>query len=91
MLQWCAECSLNVYGHPEAGRHWEVTREADVKRCGFISIPEHRAIPWHPSLRALLVIFVDDIKLAIPGRHLACTWSDLRKRIRMDPAPPDSS
>ena len=44
---------------------------------------------WHPQLRLLLSIYVDDFKMAGPKENMAKGWALLREEIDMeDPATP---
>ncbi len=43
---------------------------------------------WHPELRLLLTIYVDDFKMAGPKGNMVAGWALLREVIDMgDPAP----
>ena len=45
---------------------------------------------WHPERKAMLVIYVDDFKMAAHKKDIAGLWKDLRSKIRMDePTGPD--
>ncbi len=51
--------------------------------------PEWPSMFWHPELRLLLSIYVDDFKIAGPKENLAKGWALLRQGIDMeDPATP---
>ena len=40
---------------------------------------------WHPAKKAMLIIYVDDFKLACKREHSEVLWRDLRKEIVLDP------
>ena len=70
---------LNLYGHADAGGYWEQDCEERVPKCGFVKTEGWRSTFWHPIHKALLVIYVDDFKMA-PSKHLLPeVWSELRK------------
>ena len=81
---------LNVNGHPEAGAIWEEHLGSITWDTGFEQIDNHRACDWHPQLHVMVVVYVDDIKLAGPAAACDKVWSMLRKKVLMDdPTPPD--
>ena len=57
---------------------------------GWQSIgPEWPSMYWHPPLKLLLSIYVDDFKMSGPKENLAKGWALLREEIEMeDPASP---
>ena len=80
---------LALYGHPDAGTHWE---EYCVHRCGFehLSSDGWSSVFWDKKRKAMLVVYVDDFLLAAPLVHEGSIWSDLRKVIRLgEPEKPD--
>ena len=81
---------LNLYGHPLAGNVWGEDCEKRVLSCGWEKIPNWPCVYWHPHKKALLVVYVDDFKLAAPKRHIAGLWKELQKKINLDaPTPPE--
>ena len=82
-----------LYGHPDAGGHWENHCEERVRRCGFIPIGENmewKSCFWNPDTRMLLTIYVDDFKLAGPEGNIAETWTQLREHLLLtEPEPVD--
>ena len=69
-----------LYGHPDSGTMWEQHCDLHVKSMGFVPVGEE----W-PScfvqlkLRLLLVVYVDDFKMAGPKDNLPTGWSLLQK------------
>ena len=81
---------LNLYGHPTAGNNWGEDCEKLVLECGWSTIDNWPCVYWHEATKALMVVYVDDFKIAAPKRVIASLWQELRKRIKMDdPTPPD--
>ena len=81
---------LNLYGHPQAGNNWGEDCEAACLKCGWSTIPNWPSVYWHEEAKALMVVYVDDFKIAAPREAIARLWADLRKHINMnDPTPPD--
>ena len=81
---------LNLYGHPDAGGFWEDWCDGKVTKTGFRGIEHWRSCYGHPDYKALLIVYVDDFKLACPAQYQNTVWSLLRKEIVMgEPSDPD--
>ena len=52
-----------LYGHPDAGTFWEQHCDESVRAVGFE--------PIHEKLQLVLVVYVDDFKMAGPQKNLA--------------------
>jgi len=76
---------LSLYGHPDAGGYWEAHCEKAVFECGWEKVQGWQSVYWHPECRALLVIYVDDFKMASKVADTAKLWAELQKRIKLDP------
>ena len=81
---------LALYGYPDSPTFWEVYCDTQVVKTGWEKIgPEWPSMFWHPRLKLLLSIYVDDFKMAGPKENLAEGWALLRQGIDMeDPATP---
>ena len=73
-----------LYGHPDAGGHWERHCESKLSEAGFIPIRAWRSCFWHPELHLFLVVYVDDFKLAGPEVNVAKGWQLIRNAIKTD-------
>ncbi len=76
---------MSLYGHPDAGGYWEQHCEERVLSLGFERV--HVNWPstfWHPKKRALLIVYVDDFKLAARDKDHDAIWTDLKAVIDMD-------
>ena len=63
--------------------------EQIIHSLGFKVVDNRRPCFWHPNLRALMVVYVDDIKIAGPEKGCQEIWRRLGERIVLeDPAPP---
>ena len=62
---------LNLYGHPQAGNNWMEDCEALVLQCGWKNIDNWPLVYWHEASRALMVVYVDDFKIAAPKQEIA--------------------
>ena len=81
---------LALYGHADAGGFWEAHSKEKLKSIGFTSPAEEwQGVFWHERTRSLLIVYVDDFKLAARhGEHNAL-WASIRKVIDMDPETTD--
>ena len=77
-----------LYGHPESGACWEKHCYGHLETVGFKEIDSWPGTFYHGGLRLLLVVYVDDFKMAGPTANLAKGWELIRKKITTDePAP----
>ena len=74
-----------LYGHPEAGSHWEAHLHKAVKACGGVAIPNHPSSYWIEEHKLLLSVYVDDLLLSGPAASHDVFWKALRaQNIRID-------
>ena len=74
----CRLCKA-LYGHPDYGSYWEDHCDKHVRSEGVEPIGEHwPSCDFHPALKLYLIIYVDDLKMSGPARHLSKGWSKLR-------------
>ena len=76
---------LALYGHPDSGGYWEAHCEAAVEKCGWTKVDGWQSVFWHSESKAMLVIYVDDFKLACKAEDVERLWAALRKEIVLDP------
>ena len=75
----------SLYGHPEAGAHWERKLEQELLSMGATKIPEFPSTYIFPSFGHLaLVVYVDDFLLAGDSSYHEAFWAELSKRIMLD-------
>ena len=81
---------LALYGHPDSGGIWEKHCEDQLKTVGWTPVlPEiWQSIFYHAELDLLLVIYVDDFKMAGPAKNLDKGWKTVESVIDMDPPEP---
>ena len=68
---------LSLYGHPDAGGHWERHCGSVLIGAGWRPIANWRSCYWHAACETLLVVYVDDFKMSGPARHKAKLWADI--------------
>ena len=77
-----------LYGHPEAGAHWENHLTAIIKKLGGRPIPSHPSAFWFEGSRFILTIYVDDLMLSGPADAHEAFWNDLMKDVLIEPPEP---
>ena len=83
-----APLRLALYGHPDSGGIWEQHCTKELTKAGFVAVlPDiWPSVFHHPKLDLLLVIYVDDFKMAGPEKNMARGWDLLGEFIDVDPA-----
>jgi len=59
---------LALYGHPDAGGFWEERCEEQLKLEGWETISSWPGLYWNSKYKALLIVYVDDFKMAAPEK-----------------------
>ena len=72
------------YGHPDSGGYWEKHCEKHLASVGFKPVADWRSVFWCQELKLLLVVYVDDFKLAGPAKNIPTGWKRIRAGIKMD-------
>ena len=78
---------LALYGHPDSGGIWEKHCETQLKKVGFEAVLTDiwKSVFYHPVKKLLLVVYVDDFKLAGPKDNIKEGWKTISSVIDMDP------
>ena len=75
---------LALYGHADAGGFWEEHCEAQLVSIGFARLSEEwQCVFWHEETRSLLIVYVDDFKLAARAGEHDALWKAIRDVIDM--------
>jgi hypothetical protein len=87
----CCRLIKALYGHPEAGGHWERHLAAIVRELGGVPVPNHPSCFWFGKPKYLLLtIYVDDLLLSGPEGAHAPFWKALGAKVTIeDPEPLD--
>jgi len=81
---------LALHGHVDAGGYWEARCTKEVLACGWTQVEGWDSTFFHPKYGALLVIYVDDFKMACKKEDSQHLWKGLRSRLSLSaPEPPD--
>ena len=74
-----------LYGHPEAGAHWERHLSDIVKKLGGAVVPSHPSCFFFAKTRLLLSIYVDDLMLSGPESEHEKFWAELGASVNIEP------
>ena len=75
-----------LYGHPDSGTMWEQHCDKAVKSVGFVAVgPEWPSTYYHKEMELLLVVYVDDLKMAGPQINIKKGWDLLRSKLDLEP------
>jgi len=76
---------LALYGHPDAGGCWEQHCNKAMTELGWIPIPEWQSSFFHPKLKLMVTIYVDDLKMSGPTQNMDEGWKLIKSRIQIEP------
>ena len=76
----------SLYGHPEAGGHWEKHLEKIVLEMGGKPVKEHPSCFWFPDHKLFMIIYVDDLWLNGPAGLHEEFWDKLGSEVKLEPA-----
>ncbi len=77
---------LALYGHADAGGFWEAHCQEKLLSIGWKALAEEwQGVFWHEATRSMLIVYVDDFKLAAKPEHHNALWKSIRSVIDMDP------
>ena len=75
-----------LYCHPDSGTMWEQHCDKAVKSVGFVAVgPEWPSTYYHKEMDLLLVVYVDDLKMAGPQTNIKKGWDMLRSKLDLEP------
>ena len=70
-----------LYGHPAAGCYWEQHTEEHLSAVGFIPIMDWKTSFGQLTVDLMLIVYVDDFKLAGLAANIIEAWRLSRKGI----------
>ncbi len=77
---------LALYGHADAGGFWEAHCEEKLLSIGWTRLAEEwPGAYWHKKTGSMMIVYVDDFKLAAKHAEHDALWAAIRKVIDMDP------
>ena len=75
---------LALYGHPDAGGYWEMHCADHLKKNWFVPVADWSSMYYHPTLKLLLMVYVDDFKMSGPAKNMPEGWRLIRQGIKTD-------
>ena len=78
---------LALYGHPESGGHWEAHANAILLKENWtpVSVDAFRSVYYHKALKCILILYVDDFRIAGPIENMTKAWLTISKNIKIGP------
>jgi hypothetical protein len=77
---------LALYGHADAGGFWEAHCQEKLLSIGWTALAEEwQGVFWHSATSSMLIVYVDDFKLAAKPANHDALWKSIRSVIDMDP------
>ncbi len=77
---------LALYGHADAGGFWEAHCEEKLVSVGWTRLAEEwPGTFWHQKTGSMMIVYVDDFKLAAKHAEHDALWAAIREVIDMDP------
>ena len=75
-----------LYGHKNSGYYWQEFCDVQVRKAGFepISKSNWPGVYFNRKSKLLLVVYVDDMKMAGPECEMAKAWKDIGERINLE-------
>ena len=74
-----------LYGHPEAGGHWELYLTKQILSMGGQKIEGHLSSFYIPKYGLYLTVYVDDLLLSGPSINHDPFWAELSKTVNIEP------
>jgi hypothetical protein len=75
----------SLYGHPEAGAHWEKHLDNILRGFGGKVAPEFPSNYYFKGSELLLTVYVDDLTLSGPAHLHDQFWTALREKVDLEP------
>ena len=74
----------SLYGHPEAGSHWERHLSKELIAMGAVPVEEFGATFVFSAYRLALIVYVDGFILASDEKMRDLFWKELGERVLID-------
>ena len=80
----CVKLVKALYGHPEAGWHWNNRFCEVMKLMQGTHLPNFQSSYWFPHRSLLLTLYVDDMVLSGPSSEHQSFWSELSRHLEFE-------
>ena len=83
----CCKLLKSLYGHPEAGGHWEIHLTKIIREVmGGEPVKDHPSCFWFGGDdQLLLIVYVDDLLLSGPADRHAPFWEKMAPHVWLEP------
>jgi hypothetical protein len=84
----CVRLHKALYGHPEAGWHWDQRFKTVMTQMGGEHSESFQSSYWFKGSKLLLTLYVDDMVLSGPASAHGAFWRELEKHLEIEPPTP---
>ena len=74
----------SLYGHPEAGAHWQIHLEAILAGMGGNAVDGHMSTFIFADTKLMLTVYVDDLVLSGPESAHTPFWEEISKKVKLE-------
>ena len=72
-----------LYGHKNSGVYWADYCQEQLEAAGFKEIKGHPSVYWDEDRKLLLTVYVDDMKISGPEKHMKEAWAQISDKITL--------
>eukprot|EP00435_Cladocopium_sp_Y103_P060485 s1600_g22.t1 len=80
----CVKLIRALYGHPEAGWHWDKRFREVMELMGGTHLSNFQSSYWFSDSKMLLTLYVDDMVLSGPSENRSAFWEQLSKHLEFE-------
>ena len=80
----CVRLWRSLYGHPEAGHHWDMRFREVMTYFDAKHIDAFQSSVWIPKHKLLLNLDVDDVVVPGPSSQHKLLWDEMQRHLELD-------
>ena len=80
----CVRLWRSLYGHPEAGYHWDKRFREVMTYFNAEHIETFQSNYWIPKYKLLLSLYVDDVVVSGPASQHKLFWGETQRHLELD-------
>ena len=80
----CVKLIRALYGHPEAGWHWDKRFREVMELMGGTHLSNFQSSYWFSDTKMLLTLYVDEMVLSGPSENHSAFWKQLSKHLEFE-------
>ena len=80
----CVRLWRSLYGHPEAGHHWDMRFREVMTYFDAKHIDTFQSNFWIPKYKLLLSLYVDDVVVSGPSSQHKLFWDEMQRHLELD-------